>query len=149
MIHGDDFHAGFVEVEDKDDFFVNGEASDQVQWEDILKFNWDCIIATADRALKDGMDVLIDYVIENEFSRVKALAESNNAELYYIVITADEDELERRIRIRGDLDMIERAKFLKRELDAMPENAGHIYDNTEKSTEDMIKEIELKKYKIV
>ena len=149
VIHGDDFHAGFVEVEDKDDFFVNGEASDQVQWEDILRFNWDCIIATADRALKDGMDVLIDYVIENEFSRVKALAESNNAELYYIVITADEDELERRIRIRGDLDMIERAKFLKRELDAMPENAGHIYDNTKKSTEDMIKEIELERYKIV
>ena len=70
VIHGDDFHAGFVEVEDKDSFFVDGEASDKVMWEDILKFNWDCIIATADRALKQGMDVLIDYVIEDELPRV-------------------------------------------------------------------------------
>ena len=36
VIHGDDFQAGFTEVEDKGDFFVNGEASDQVLWEDIL-----------------------------------------------------------------------------------------------------------------
>ncbi len=148
VIHGDDFHAGFVEVEDKDDFFVNGEASDQVQWEDILKFNWDCIISTADRALKNGVDVLIDYVIEDELPRVKKLAKDNNAELYYIVVTAAEDELEKRIRIRGDLDMIDRAKFLKRKLDAMTENAGHIYDNTNKSTEDMINEIDLMKYQI-
>ena len=41
---------------------VNGEASDTVIWEDILRFNWDCIIATADRALSQGIDVLIDYV---------------------------------------------------------------------------------------
>lgn len=30
VIHGDDFHAGFVEPENKGDFFVNGEASDNV-----------------------------------------------------------------------------------------------------------------------
>lgn len=39
VIHGDDFHAGFVEPEEKGDFFVNGEASDIVRWEDILRFN--------------------------------------------------------------------------------------------------------------
>ena len=89
IIHGDEFHAGFVEPEEKGDFFVNGEA---------------------------------------------------------IVLTATEDELERRIRDRGDVDMIERAKFLKRKLDLMPENAGHIYDNTCKPLEEMIKEIELKDY---
>ncbi|WP_084554777.1 GNAT family N-acetyltransferase [Eubacterium xylanophilum] len=42
-------HRGFVEPEDKDDFFVNGQASNQVLWEDILCFNWECIIATAQR----------------------------------------------------------------------------------------------------
>ena len=44
VIHGDDFHAGFIEPEDKPDFFVEGQPSDRVQWEDILRFNWDCII---------------------------------------------------------------------------------------------------------
>ena len=31
-----------------------------------FKFNWDCIIATAGRALSQRIDVLIDYVIEDE-----------------------------------------------------------------------------------
>ena len=149
VIHGDDFHAGFVEPEDKGDFFVNGEASDAVLWEDILKFNWDCIIATAGRALTQGIDVLIDYVIEDELPRVRNLASTYGASLYYIVLTATEDELEKRIRDRGDIDMIERAKFLKRKLDSLPENAGHIYDNTDKPLEKMINEIELNEYKVL
>ena len=146
VIHGDDFHRGFVEPEDKDDFFVNGQASNQVLWEDILRFNWDCIIATAQRALQDNLDVVIDYVIEDELDRVKKLAETNNASLYYIVLTADEDEIEKRIRNRGDVDMIDRALFLKKKLEAMPENHGHIYNNTGKNVKDIIQEIALEQY---
>ncbi|MDC7293393.1 ATP-binding protein [Butyrivibrio sp. DSM 10294] len=146
VIHGDDFHGGFVEPEDKGDFFVNGEASDSVLWEDILKFNWDCIIATAGRALQQGMDVLIDYVIETELPRVQNLAAQNGAELHYIVLTADEATIEKRIRGRGDIDMIERAKFLKKELEAMPENSGHLYDNSNKTTEETVNEIVLEDY---
>ena len=65
------------------------------------------------------------------------------------MLTATEDELERRIRSRGDLDMIERARFLKRKLDSLPENLGHIYDNTGRSLEQMLGEIELKDYEIM
>ena len=100
----------------KGTFFVDGQASDQVLWEDILRFNWDCIIATAQRALQDGLDVVIDYVIEDELPRVRELAEKNRALLYYIVLTADADEIEKRIRRRGDVDLIGRALFLKKKL---------------------------------
>ena len=141
VIHGDDFHTGFIEPEDKGDFFVDGQASDRVLWENILRFNWDCIIATAGRALREGLDVLIDYVIEDELPRVKALAAEHQAGLYYIVLTADTEELERRIRGRGDTDLVERALFLKKELEAMPENRGHLYNNTGKTPEDVIRDI--------
>ena len=94
VIHGDDFHGGFREPEEKGDFFVNGQASDQVLWEDILRFNWDCIISTAQRALQDNLDVVIDYVIEDELPRVQELAEKNRVPLYYIVLTADAEEIE-------------------------------------------------------
>ena len=87
VIHGDDFHRGFVEPEDKDDFFVDGQASNQVLWEDILRFNWDCIIATAQRAL-----------------------------------------------------------FLKKKLEAMSENQGHIYNITGKNVKDIIQDIALEQY---
>ena len=141
VIHGDDFHGGFVETEEKDNFFVDGQASDQVLWEDILRFNWDCIIATAQRALQENLNVVIDYVIEDELPRVRELAEKNQASLYYIVLTADADEIEKRIRSRGDVDMIDRALFLKKKLDAMPENRGHLYNNTGKTPEEVIREI--------
>jgi hypothetical protein len=44
--------------------------------------------------------------------------------------------------------MIERAKFLKRELDAMPENIGHLYDNTEKTIDETVNEIILDAFKV-
>ena len=147
VIHGDIFHDGFTEPEDKDDFFTDGLPSDLVLWEDILKFNWGCILSTADRALKQGLDVVIDYIIEDEMPKVKKLAADNDAEFYYIVLTASEEELEKRIRVRGDIDMIERAKFLKRKLEQMPENQGHILDNTTRSVEDTVTGIDLDDYR--
>ena len=148
VIHGDDFHGGFREPEEKDDFFVNGQASDQLLWDSILRFNWDCIITTAQRALQDNLDVVIDYVIEDELPRVRELAEKNRVPLYYIVLTADAEEIERRIRERGDVDLIERALFLKKKLEKMPENQGHIYDNTGKKPEDAIRDIWLEQYRV-
>ena len=148
VIHGDDFHGGFVEPEDKPEFFRDGQASDRVLWEEILRFNWDCIIATADRALRQGLDVIIDYVIEDELPRVRALAEKHGASLCYIVLTADEEEIEKRIRGRGDTDMIRRALFLKRKLESMPENQGHLYDNTGKTPEEAIREIDPERYRV-
>ena len=148
IIHGDDFHRGFIEPEDKPDFFVGGQAADRALWEDILRFNWDCMIATADRALQQNMDVVIDYVIEDELPRVQALAEKHHAALYYIVLTADADEIERRIRNRGDTDLIERALFLKKKLESMPENRGHLYNNTGRKPEDMVSEIVLDQYEV-
>ncbi len=149
VIHGDDFHDGFVEPEDKGCFFEDGLPSDRFAWEDILRFNWDCIIDTASKALQEGLDVVIDYVIEDELPRVRELAAAFQADLSYIVLTAGRNEIERRIRSRGDTDLIERALFLKSKLEAMPENRGHIYDNTGKTTEDMIREIDPDRYLIL
>ncbi len=146
VIHGDDFHRGFVEPEEKDAFFADGQPSDLALWQDILRFNWDCILAAAQRALQDDLDVVIDYVIEDELPRVRELAEKNRALLYYIVLTADADEIEKRIRRRGDVDLIGRALFLKKKLEAMPENQGHIYDNTGKTAEEAIREIMPEQY---
>ena len=148
LIRGDDFHQGFIQPEDKGSFFVDGQASDYVLWEDILRFNWDCMIDTAGRALRQGLDVVMDYVIEDELPRVKELAAGHHADLYYIVLTADAEEIERRVRSRGDTDLIERALFLKKKLEAMPENRGHLYNNTGKTVEEMIGEIVPEQYQV-
>ena len=148
VIHGDVFHAGFAEPENKPDFFADGQPSDPLLWEDILRFNWDCIVSTADRALRQNLDVVIDYIIEDEMPRVLALAKKHRAVLYYIVLTADAEEIERRIRRRGDTDLIERAEFLRKKLESAPENRNHLYNSTGKTVEEMIREIVLERYAV-
>ena len=143
LIHGDDFHAGFIESDNKGDFFVDGQASDALLWQDILKFNWDCILDVAEKALDRGLDVVIDYVIEEELPLVQKLAEEYDAKLYYVVLTASQDTIRQRITNRGDVDMIERALFLKNKLDNLPENQGHMFDNTNKSIEQELNELRL------
>ena len=66
--------------------------------------------------------------------------------MYYIVMTAASREIERRIRERGDVQLIERALFLKRKLEAMGENRGRLYDTTGKTTDEMLREIDMEKY---
>ena len=149
VIHGDDIYSGFVDPEDKEDLFVNGQAQDLALWEDILRFNWDCILFIAERVLKQGLDVIIDYIIEDELPRVQQLAAKYKAPLHYIVLTASADEIERRIRKRSDVDLIERGLFLKKKLEAMPENQGHLFNNTERTVTDEIREIDLKKYVVM
>ena len=146
VIHGDSFHDGFVEPETGGNFDADGQPVDPVRWEDILAFNWDCLLFAADRALRQRIDVVIDYVIEDELPRVQALAQAHGAALYYIVLTAHTQEIVRRIRQRGDTELIDRALFLKQKLETLPENQGHIYDNTGKPPADAIREIELEKY---
>ncbi len=143
LIHGDDFHTGFIESDNKEAFFVDGQASDALLWQDILKFNWDCILTVARKVLDRGLDVVIDYVIEEELPLVKQLAEEYGARLYYVVLTAPQDTIKQRITMRGDVDMIERALFLKDKLDNLPENQGHLFDNTEMSVEQELAALEI------
>ena len=136
VIHGDDFHQGFVlRSYEEEAFWENGQAADQIEWLEILKFNWECILDVAAKALKRGIDVLIDYIVEDELPLLKDLAKEYKAGLYYLVLTASADEIRKRIEKRGDAEMVERALFLKEKLENAAENQGRIYDNTGKSIE--------------
>ena len=146
VIHGDDFHAGFVETDYKGDFFEGGQPTDTLAWEEILKFNWECILDTAGRALSRGLDVAVDYVVEEELPLVRRLAERHHAKLYYIVLTAKEETIRQRIAERGDVELTERALFLKDELDHMSENQGHLFDNTGKTLEQELDELDTERF---
>lgn len=116
LIHGDDFHAGFV--------------GDAVPWPEILRFNWECILSMAGKALQRGMDVVIDYVVEDEWPALARLAREHSADLQYTTLTASEEALRQRLLQRGDAQLTERSLFLKAKLERMPENQGRLLDNT-------------------
>lgn len=134
LLHGDDFHAGFV-----------GRAQ-TMAWEDILCFNWDCILSVAEKVLEHDLDVTIDYVVEDELPLVEALAARHGATLYYVVLTADCDALRQRIEARGDAEMIPRSLFLREKLLHMPENQGHLFDNTGLTAEETVAILDMPRY---
>lgn len=121
VIHGDDFHAGFVETDNKDRFFVAGQPTDILRWDSILKFNWECIIDVAEKCLQRRLDV---------------------------VLTASEQAIKERIALRGDTEMVERALFLKNKLDVLPENQGHLFDNTNKAIEQEVVELIIENFEV-
>ena len=142
VIHGDDFHQGFVtRAYEEGEFWADGQATNQLEWLEILKFNWECIIDVAGKALSRGIDVLIDYIVEDELPLLQKLAKEHDAKLHYLVLTASEETITKRIQERGDVEMVERALFLKNKLDHLPENQGHLYDNTGKTVDQEVKEV--------
>lgn len=54
VIHGDDFHAGFVETRER----IGSAGEPFFYWPDILQFNWECMIAVAEKVLAKGVDVV-------------------------------------------------------------------------------------------
>ncbi|MBQ9768127.1 MAG: AAA family ATPase [Lachnospiraceae bacterium] len=141
VIHGDDFHHGFVGMYEEDAFGTEKQYSNPLAWSQVLKFNWECMLDVAGKALVRGLDVVIDYVVEDELPLLQKLAKEYDAKLYYLVLTASEEAITKRLQTRGDDELIERALFLKKKLDSLPENQGHLYDNTGKTVAEEVAEI--------
>ena len=131
VIHGDDFHAGFVETQRR----VGADCPGFQYWPDILRFNWECILSVAGKALERGLDVIIDYVVEDELPLLQQLAARHKARLFYTVLTATQEELKQRLIQRGSSDLIERSLFLKNKLEQLPENQPYLYDISGKTVQ--------------
>lgn len=145
VIHGDDFHRGFVETAQR----VGPECPNFLYWADILRFNWECMLNVAQKALNRNLDVIIDYVVEDELSMLKELASNNHARLFYVVLTASHGELTQRLLQRGSSHLIERSHFLKAKLDDAPEHQKHLYNISGKTVEQEIADLDITKYEIV
>lgn len=119
LLHGDDFHRALMGDE---------RSSAALPWAEVLRFNWDCLLSAAGHALSRGIDVVMDYIVEEELPLVRRLAAQHGASLRYAVLTAPEDVLRQRLMRRGDAHLIPRAIALREQLHAMPENRSRLVD---------------------
>lgn len=144
VIHGDDFHRGFVETQRH----VGSDCPQFLYWADILKFNWECILSAAQKALDRKLDVVIDYVVEDELPLLEALAGQYDARLFYVVLTASEEVLKQRLIRRGSEELIDRSLFLKSKLENAAENQGHLYDISSRTIDQEIEELDIAQYEV-
>lgn len=132
LLHGDDFHRALIGDEC---------STAALLWPEVLRFNWDCLLSAAGHALEHGVDVVIDYIVEDELPLLLHLAEVYGAHMHYAVLTAPEETLCQRLMQRGDPQLVQRALFLRRKLLAEPVNAGRILDSEALSAVEMIRRI--------
>lgn len=144
VIHGDDFHNGFVAAER-----VNEPDCPEFQyWPDILKFNWECILSVAGKVLDRGLDVIVDYIVEDELPLLQALAEEKQATLFYVVLTASEEELKQRLTARGNSELIGRSLALKRMLDHASGNREYLFDISGKTVEEEVAGLNMERHEV-
>jgi predicted kinase len=100
-------------------------------WPQMLGFTWDGIFSLGELFLQRNLDVVIDYVVEDELPLLEKFAAEHAARLYYVVLVAKEDTLRRRITARGDTEMIDRSLFLRKKLSAEERNRPFLLNNTD------------------
>ena len=144
VIHGDDLHKNLAETDRR----VGPACPGFLYWADVLPLVWDCMLSIAQQALHRGLDVVIDYVVEDELPLLQDLARKNSANLFYTVLTATEDELQNRLTGRGDPHLIERSLFLKSKFDAAPETAPYLYDISGMTAEEAAANFDPAKYAV-
>lgn len=125
LIEGDNLHNIFNE-------------KDEVEWLRRLSITWENIISVTRNCLKHNLDIVIDYVVEDELPLFISNLEDFEYELYYMVLTADEETIRKRITKRGDISLIERSIFLRNKLLNDEMNQFHHYDNSNKTLDEEI-----------
>lgn len=99
-------------------------------WADRLRIAWSNIAAVTRNLASEGIDVVIDFVVEEELPWFREQLAELDAKLYYAVLHAKPDTLLARLRQRGDEQYIERSLFLREKLTASPDNGPYLL-NTE------------------
>src|SRR5690606_34103924 len=91
-------------------------------WEDRLRIAWLNITAVARNLASEGIDVVIDFVVEEELPWFCEQLADLDVQLHYAVLHAEPDTLLARLRQRGDEQYYERSLFLREKLTASKEN---------------------------
>ncbi|NOU85664.1 AAA family ATPase [Paenibacillus sp. LMG 31460] len=113
----------------------------QPSWEERLSLTWENILALTRNFIHHNLNIIIDFVVEDELDWFCKRLSDLNLELKYVVLRADKEKLIERLSNRGDIDSLERSLFLLNKLDLLPSFNQFIYDTTLKQPKEIVEEI--------
>jgi broad-specificity NMP kinase len=124
-----------------DDLLHMFEGESQPAWEEKLILTWKNILALTRNFILNNLNVVIDFVIEDELDWFCKEISDLNVELRYIVLRADKDKLIERLKMRGDIHSLERSLFLLNKMETSPSNNQFMYDTTLKHPNEIAQDI--------
>ncbi|WP_309119367.1 AAA family ATPase [Paenibacillus sp.] len=110
-------------------------------WEERLRLAWLNIVAVTRNLLGHGLDVVIDFVVEEELEWFRGQLSDVDVTLRYAVLHAEPDTLMGRLRQRGDEQYINRSLFLLNKLKTSRGNGPFLLDADRKRAEELAEEM--------
>ncbi|MFS0728198.1 AAA family ATPase [Paenibacillus sp. 1P07SE] len=110
-------------------------------WEDRLRLAWLHIAAVTRNLVREGLDVVIDFVVEDELSWFCDQIADLDGALHYVVLHAEPGTISARLDKRGDPESIHRSLFLRNKLMASPNNQPFLLDAGSKQPDELAQDI--------
>ncbi|SDN70988.1 Cytidylate kinase [Paenibacillus sp. yr247] len=124
-----------------DDILHMFKGESHPSWEERLRLTWKNILALTRNFIQHELNVVIDFVVEDELDWFCKHISDLNVRLNYVVLRADKEKLIERLSKRGDIHSLERSLFLLNKMETSPSNNQFIYDTTLKLPAEIVKEI--------
>lgn len=124
-----------------DTLFLALEDVESIAWEKRIQITWNNILSITKEYLNNNLNVIIDFVVEKELEWFAQNLENYSAEIKYIVLYAPENIIHQRLDQRGDIQYIERALRLNKQLSQDPNNRNHLLDVSNLTIDDIVKEL--------
>lgn len=113
----------------------------QHSWEERLSITWENILDLTRNFIQNDLNVIIDFVVEDELDWFCKHLSDLNVRLKYVALIADKEKLIERLSRRGDIDSLERSLFLLNKMQMSHSNNKFIYDTTLKQPAETVEEI--------
>ncbi|NGP58332.1 ATP-binding protein [Paenibacillus thiaminolyticus] len=114
------------------------EYGSETSWEERLSLTWENILTLTRNLIQNDFNVVIDFVVEDELDWFCKHISDLQVTLKYIVMRADKEKLIERIRMRGDIESIERSLFLLNKLESTPSNQQFLFDTTLRNSTEIV-----------
>lgn len=121
-----------------DDFFNVNEDSG-LSWEKRLEEAWQKILSQTLSRLEKNLNVVIDFVVEDELDWFSKKIADPDVTLKYVVLMTDEKHIHERLEKRNEIRYKDRSLVLLEKISKNPENKEHLIDTTDKSVGEIVK----------
>lgn len=123
---------------DGDAMFGPLENVRSLEWSQRLKVTWKNILEMTKNYLSYDLDVVIDFVVEDELDWFISELGNFNIRFKYVVLVAKEDEIKKRLIKRdGGLQYQDRSLVLLNQLQSNERNKRFILDTTGKTNQEV------------
>lgn len=123
------------------DDLYNLEEESELAWEEKLQKSWDKILSATKNNLDKSLNVVVDFVVEDEFPWFRKRLSDYNVQFKYVVLLADKEIILERLKKRNELKYKDRSMVLLDQLSKDPQNQKYIYDTTDKEVSEIVQEI--------